>query len=53
MKNKSEVFDVFVKFYHMILTQFQTQPQILRSNNEGEYVNLNMKNFISDHDLIN
>ena len=21
---KSEVFDVFVKFYHMILTQFQT-----------------------------
>lgn len=49
---KSEVSDVFVKFYHIILTQFQTKPQLLRTDNGGEYVNLNMKKFISDHGLI-
>ena len=39
MKHKSEVFDVFVKFYHMILTQFQTQPQILWSDNGVNMLN--------------
>ena len=34
LKHKSEVFDVFVKFYNMLITQFQTQPQILRLDNE-------------------
>lgn len=29
LKSKSEVFDVFVKFYDMLLTQFQAQLQIL------------------------
>ena len=43
LKHKFEVFDVFIKFYHMILTQFQTQPQILLSDNGGKHVNLNMK----------
>ena len=38
LKHKSEVFDVFVKFYHMILTQFQNEPQILWSDNGGEYI---------------
>ena len=29
LKHKSEVFEVFVTFYNMIVTQFQTRPQIL------------------------
>ena len=52
LKHKFEVFDVFVTFCNMIVTQFHTQPQILRSNNGGEYVNLNMKQFINNHGLI-
>ena len=36
LKHKSEVYDVFVKFYNMIMTQLQAQPKILRSDNRGE-----------------
>ena len=32
--------------------QFQTQLQMLRFDNGGEYVKLNIKNFLSDNDLI-
>ena len=35
LKNKSEVFDVFVKFYNLIVTQFHAKPKILRSDNGG------------------
>ena len=43
LKHKSEVFDVFVKFYNMILFQFHAQLKILRSDNDGEYISLIMK----------
>ena len=36
LKHKSEVFDVFVKLYNILITQFQAQPQILRSDNGGK-----------------
>ena len=52
LKHKSEVFDIFVKFYNMIITQFQAQSEIFRSDNGGEYINWDMKHFISTHDLI-
>ena len=52
LKHKSEVFDIFVKFYNMFITQFYTQPQILGSDNKGEYINSDMKNFISTHGII-
>ena len=35
LKHKPKVFNVFVKFYNMLITQFQAQPQILRSDNGG------------------
>ena len=44
LKHKSKVYDTFVKFY-MIVTQFQTKPQALRSDNGTEYVNAKMKSF--------
>ena len=34
------------------LPELQTQPQIFWSDNGGEYVNVNMKRFISDNGLI-
>ena len=52
LKHKSEVFDVFVKFYNMILTQFHAKPKILRSDNGGEYISVAMKQFFLDHGLV-
>uniref|UniRef100_A0A803LV14 Integrase catalytic domain-containing protein n=1 Tax=Chenopodium quinoa TaxID=63459 RepID=A0A803LV14_CHEQI len=52
LKHKSEVFDVFVKYYNMIRTQFNAKPQILRSDNGGEYINLDMEQYIADQGLV-
>lgn len=52
LKHKTEVFDVFVKFYNMLKTQFQTQPKILRSDNGKEYINQKFQDFFSTHGLI-
>ena len=52
LKHKSEVFDGFVNFYNMILTQFHTRLKILRSDNGGEYVSHKMKSFILEHSII-
>ena len=52
LKYKSEVFDVFVNFYNMILTQFHTGLKILRSDNGGEYVSHKMKNFILEYSML-
>ena len=46
MKDKSEVFHLFVKFYRMIQTQFESPIKRLRSNNGKEYVNQNLSKFL-------
>ena len=52
LKHKYEVFDVFVKFYNMILTQFHAKPKILRSDNGGEYISVAMKQIFLNHGLV-
>ena len=52
LKQKSKVCNVFVNFYKMIQTQFNTQIHILSSNNDGEYIELDMKYFIFTNGLI-
>ena len=52
LKHKSEVFGVFVNFYNMICSQFQTHPRVLRTDNGREYVNSNMHQFITSKGLI-
>ncbi|KAJ0845734.1 putative RNA-directed DNA polymerase [Helianthus annuus] len=52
LKNKAEVYEKFVTFHAMIQTQFQTQIQILRSDNGGEFVNTSMKQFFKTKGLI-
>ena len=52
LKNKSEVFDVFVTFYKMLLTQFKAQIHILKSDNGSEHINIDMKQFITNNGLI-
>ena len=50
--HKSEVFNVLVKFYNMIVTQFDAKPKILRSDNGGEYMNQHMANLFTTHGLL-
>ena len=52
LKHKSEVFEVFVNFYHMICTQFQTQLRILRIDNGREYVNTEIHKFFASKGII-
>jgi transposase InsO family protein len=52
LKHKSEVYTVFVEFYNILCTLFHIQPKILRSNDRGEYISLDMKQFISDHGML-
>ncbi|XP_057529897.1 uncharacterized mitochondrial protein AtMg00810-like [Amaranthus tricolor] len=52
LKHKSEVFKVFVDFYHMICTQFQTPIRILRTDNGREYVNTEMHQFFTSKGII-
>ena len=49
LKHKFEVFLVFVAFYDMLQTQFHAKPQILRTDNGGEYVNSAITQFLSDN----
>ena len=51
VKQKFEVCDVFIKFYKMILTQFQKEIWILRTNNGGEYINQKLQTFFPTVDL--
>ena len=46
LRQKSEVFQTFVVFFTIFGTQFQAKPQILRTDNEGEYKFFNDKGLI-------
>ena len=52
MKNKDEVFSVFCSFHEMVKTQYSTTICILRSDNGGEYMHRDFKNYFSRHGLI-
>ena len=52
MKEKSEVFSVFVKFYRMIHTQFGKSVKSLRSDNGREYVNHDMTKFLTKNGIV-
>ena len=50
--NKNLISEIFVNLAKMVLTQFQTQIQVLRSDNDGEYINNDMKQYFTHHGLI-
>ena len=52
MKNKDEVFSVFCSFHEMVKTQYSATIRILRSDNGGEYMHRDFKNYFSHHGLI-
>jgi transposase InsO family protein len=52
LRKKSEVTVKFKLFYQYVATHFDKKSMILRSDNEGEYVNNNLQNFLSQHDIV-
>jgi len=52
MKDKSEVFQLFVNFYRIIQIQFGSPIKRLCSNNGRAYVNQNLSNFLKDNSVV-
>ncbi|CAL2276208.1 unnamed protein product [Prunus armeniaca] len=52
LKNKNEVFSRFQSFHKQMKTQFNTQIQILCSDNGGEFVNHDFQTYFQQHRII-
>jgi len=53
MKEKIDVFTLFVRFFLTTTTQFGKSTKHLPSDNGREYVNRDMFKFISKYDIVN
>lgn len=52
LKRKDEVFDMFVSFYNMVLTQFNKKIKIIRSDNGTEFINNKINDFVNTMGII-
>ncbi|CAN1852228.1 Retrovirus-related Pol polyprotein from transposon RE2, partial [Linum perenne] len=52
MKEKSETSDMFKEFYKMILTQFHTKIQVLKTDNAHDYFNTSLGSFLSQQGIV-
>ncbi|CAN1141377.1 Retrovirus-related Pol polyprotein from transposon TNT 1-94 [Linum perenne] len=52
MKEKSETSDMFKEFYGMILTQFHTKIQVLKTDNAHDYFNTSLGSFLSQQGIV-
>jgi hypothetical protein len=52
IQHKSDVYNIFPIFYHMVRTQFSLQVKIIRSDNGGEYLNFELLNFFQDNGIL-
>ncbi|GJW32287.1 ribonuclease H-like domain-containing protein [Tanacetum coccineum] len=52
LKTKDEVFEMFVSFYNLVLTQFNKKIKVIRSDNGTEFCNNKMYDFIKTMGLI-
>lgn len=52
IKEKSEVSDVFQRFYKLIKTQFHSKIQIFRSDNGKEFFNQNLESFFEKKGIV-
>lgn len=53
LKNKSDAFAVYEEFPSMVDTQYQQVIHILQLENDGEYVNAPMNEFLTTHGIRN
>jgi hypothetical protein len=52
MKCKSEVSSLFKQFHNMVATQYSSAIQVLRSDNGGEFVNQELKQYLINHGIV-
>ena len=52
LKLKSEVFKCFQDFHNLIINQFSSKLETLRSDNGTEFTSKIMRQYLSDHDII-
>lgn len=52
LKEKIDVRSVFVNFHSMVQTQFQTNIQILRTDNGTEYFNSILRDYLQTHGIV-
>ena len=52
MKSKSEVNLLFQKFHKMVCSQYNGQVQVLHSDNGGEYLSFELKQYLEAHGTI-
>uniref|UniRef100_A0A2N9IBP1 Integrase catalytic domain-containing protein n=1 Tax=Fagus sylvatica TaxID=28930 RepID=A0A2N9IBP1_FAGSY len=52
MKLKSEVSSLFQQFHKMIATQYQSNIQVIRSDNGGEFINKYLKQYLNSHGIV-
>jgi len=52
MKDKYEVFHLFVNFYQMVQTQFESPIKRLRSDDGREYVNQKLSKFLKENEFV-
>lgn len=52
MKEKSEVGSIFENFHKMVQTQFQSNIQVLRTDNGGEYFHHTLGSYVTKNDII-
>jgi hypothetical protein len=52
MKCKSEVSSLFKQFHNMVATQYSSAIQVLRSDNGGEFVKQELKQYLINHGIV-
>ena len=52
MKSKSEATSLFQQFYKMVQVQYKSQIQVLKSDNDNEYVNSELHAFLDHHSIV-
>ncbi|CAN1158567.1 Retrovirus-related Pol polyprotein from transposon TNT 1-94 [Linum perenne] len=52
MKEKSETAGIFREFYSMVLTQFHTRVQVLKTDNAHDYFNSVLGPFLAQHGIM-
>ncbi|KAM1062317.1 hypothetical protein ACFX2A_027225 [Malus domestica] len=52
LKSKSEVSSAFQRFHKMIVVQYNRNIQVLRNDNGGEYVNMELRSFFELHGIV-
>lgn len=52
MRNKGDVSTIFKSFYHMIQNQYSLPIKVLRSDSGGEYINLELSEFLQEKGIL-